>query len=126
MQDLALALAVMLHRFDEAIGMASRAVQINPNLPTAWLALAWGYVGKGNYYKALESVDRSIQMEPDKGMSWFLKGSILRALVDPERNFARLDQAIAAFDRALALDPTDEMSMEAKKEAVQIRGRIRR
>lgn len=126
MQDLALALAVVLSRFDEAIGWASRAVQINPNLPKAWLALAWGYFGTSSYYKALESVERAVQMEPDNGMAWFLKGGILRELVKPERNVARLDQAIAAFDRALALDPTEEMFMEAKKEAIRTRDQIHR
>ncbi|MEN8207431.1 MAG: XrtA/PEP-CTERM system TPR-repeat protein PrsT [Pseudomonadota bacterium] len=74
------------------------ALELQPNLADALIGkarIAYQYKNKGS---ANEFIDRALAVEPENTVAWTLKGEILRGS-------ARYEEAISAFDRAVADNP---------------------
>ncbi len=84
-------------RLPEAAECFHQAVQLNPNYGDAWLNLGATLDRLEQYEAALPPADRAAALMPDNKFAQFNLGNILRAL-------GRLDEASAAFQRALQID----------------------
>jgi len=92
---------------DRAILFFERAVHLDPSYARAYLQLGAAYGLKASYLampelheRAIAHLRRAIELRPALAMAWRELGS---ALVD----LGRIDEAIEAIQRALALDPAD-------------------
>lgn len=106
-------------RFDEAQTAAETAVELNPNLVDTQRALAYVYEVQGDYEQAAQAYDLAIKVHPQLGFLYLALGRNLRAIGynlrlagDWEGATSYFDQAVAAFEQAIKLDPTDPVSYD--------------
>ena len=71
------------HDFEKAIGWYRKALELDPLNATANYELALTYSSNGDQVKALESIIRSLTVDPKSEMSYVLKGNILDNLGFP-------------------------------------------
>jgi tetratricopeptide (TPR) repeat protein len=65
----------------------------------AWCIRGMYYNNNYNQYaEALESCNRALELDPEYGQAWYLKGVILT-------NMNRTDEAAACFETATKYDP---------------------
>lgn len=107
----------------DAIAPALRAVDVNPNDGQAWLALATAYWMRRDFDRALHAVNKAIGLNPRDATLWVLKGGILRNASAFSRSVPQLDDALAAFDQALAIAPSSSDAQQARNEALAFRNR---
>jgi tetratricopeptide (TPR) repeat protein len=75
-------------------------VESDPENATAWCTRAMYYNGNFHQYeKALGSVNRSLELEPEYALAWYVKGIILL-------NSGDKDGASLCFDNAVKYDPS--------------------
>jgi len=75
-------------------------VESDPENATAWCFRALYYKDSFNQYnKALESVNRSLEIDPGFGLAWYTKGFILLNMGDKEGG-------PFCFDHAVKYDPS--------------------
>jgi eukaryotic-like serine/threonine-protein kinase len=78
---------------------AERALELQPDLPDAHIALGYYYYwGKLDYRRALEQFDLARKRQPNNGELAFATAAV-------QRRQGRLDDAIKSFTRAVELDP---------------------
>jgi tetratricopeptide (TPR) repeat protein len=92
---------------DRALVFFERAITLDPDYARAHMHLGAALDLKGDYLttpelseRGLVSLDRALALRPESGEAWRYRGSALTTL-------GRDAEAIAAFERALSLDPTD-------------------
>jgi tetratricopeptide (TPR) repeat protein len=83
---------------DGAVKHARHAVELNPNIADAWIALSWAYLQKGNFGDALCHAERAIELDRDKCFAWNNAGTALMYL-------GRFADARRRLDFALLIDP---------------------
>jgi Flp pilus assembly protein TadD len=84
------------------VHLARARVQVLPD-SMAWtdhLVLAADALGHGDTPAALEHAGAATRVHPQEALGWTIAGEALRTE-------GRMDEARAAYTRALALDPTD-------------------
>jgi adenylate cyclase len=97
-----LALAAMISAFmvgdvEGEIEMADRALELNANSHTAWLARAWIYETAGRPEEAVYGFERALRMSPVDPMTHQTLVGMGFALIE----LGRFDEAIAAAKKAL-------------------------
>jgi serine/threonine-protein kinase len=92
---------------DRAIVFFERAIALDPEYARAHMMLGSTLDLKGDYLaapelseRALESLDRALALRPDSAEIWRYRGGVLITL-------GRDDEALAAYEMALSLNPTD-------------------
>lgn len=86
-------------RRDLAHAAATRALELEPDLPEAHLAMAWyRYQGHLDYEAALRELDIAEEDMPGDAELLFARGAIYRRM-------GRWQQAIAAWEQAIEFDP---------------------
>lgn len=85
-------------RFDEAIELCRRAVEIKPDNADYHFNLALALEGRGLIQEALESYQVGLAIEPDRADAYIGVGGVLRSL-------NMQTGAIQAFEHAIKLDP---------------------
>jgi len=92
---------------DRAIAFFEAAIALDPAYARAHLHLGIALDLKGDYLgipelseRAVAAIDRALARRPDWAEAWRNRGSALISL-------GRADEALAAFERALALNPTE-------------------
>ncbi len=94
---------VLLQRYQEAADCAQRAVALDPKEQRAWYALGAAALATGDNERALSAFSKAAEVgNPTSGL-WRLQAVALNFLDRPE-------EAIAAAERALAIDPCDALS----------------
>lgn len=88
---------------EKAIRSASRAVEISPNLLAAHLALAEAYIGAKKHREALDSLTK-VEAQFSKSAALQYTSGIAQMGVN------RFQPAIAAFEKAVQLDPSDDQA----------------
>lgn len=72
--------------------------------PVAWQRLGFAYVGRNMFAEAVAAYEKAVELEPDSAVLW-------SALGEARANASQRDpmppEALDAFRRAFALDPTD-------------------
>lgn len=82
--------------YEQAAGMYTRAVNLDPSQIAAWLSLGNSFYFLGRYQESLNAYEAVLNMEPQNGKAWHGKGLDLMAL---NRNLEAND----AFAKARAL-----------------------
>jgi len=78
---------------------AEQALQLQPDLATAQLAIGYSeYYGRGDYAAALQAFSTALKLKPNDAETLAAQGYV-------ERREGRVDDAIASFRQAQALDP---------------------
>jgi tetratricopeptide (TPR) repeat protein len=90
--------AVILKRIDLAIEFWARIHAARPRDPRALATLAHLHAEKGRSAQAIELLRRSLDLDSGKAATWFNLGFLLQGE-------GQHDEAMASFDRAIALDP---------------------
>jgi tetratricopeptide (TPR) repeat protein len=94
----------------EAIGLFAQARALMPGQPEIVINLSIAYMKLGDPKTALKELDVLAEAAPKDKRAHFGRGAALAEL-------GRIDEARAAFDRALALDP-DYADARARREAL--------
>jgi superkiller protein 3 len=106
-------------RFEEALAAAQTAVELNPNLPDTQRALGFVYEAQGEYESALGPYEAAIKAHPRLSFLHIALGKTYRAIGyglnldgrwDESEPF--FDQAVASFEEAIKLDPSDPESYD--------------
>lgn len=106
--------ALALHRDQEALEYATRAVQLNDQDATAHLRLAEMYRARGDVDSAIASLRRAIELNDRLFATYFE----LADLYLGHRSAAR--DAVALYRRVIVLAPDDDYVLRAGRRAVQI------
>jgi tetratricopeptide (TPR) repeat protein len=94
-------------RRDEGLIELRRVTKLDGGREAAWVAIARTQLAAGARAEALAAVQEALAVETPSGAAHVLEGDIYRA----ER---KSDEALAAYDRALALVPDDAVAIVAK------------
>jgi tetratricopeptide (TPR) repeat protein len=102
------ALQYGLGDYEGALACYDAVIQLQPGHELAWQnrgnALLYGL---GRPQEALLCYEQTLQTNPQNGLAWRNRGN---ALVELERH----SDAIACYDRALAIQPDDDVSLHAR------------
>ena len=107
-------------QFDRAETEFNRATALKAKYPGGYVGMALVWAERGDFEKALNSVDKGIGKDKK-----FIDGPIVkgRVLTKQKRGEKWLQDAVKQFDKALKLDPNSEKAMfykgEAFKEALE-------
>jgi tetratricopeptide (TPR) repeat protein/TolB-like protein/predicted Ser/Thr protein kinase len=91
---------LFLERYPESIEQYEELVRRGTSTPTSYENLAGGLTRSGNVSRALEVADDFVRQHPDNATGHRMRGTALIAT-------GRLDEASAAFQKALALNSFD-------------------
>ncbi|MCC0177591.1 tetratricopeptide repeat protein [Waterburya agarophytonicola K14] len=84
--------------YSQAIQSYQQAVKIQPNFYQGWLALGKTLAQTEQNESALSALDRALDIRPNSYLAWQAKGLIY------QNNQNNLTQAIASYDRAIAIE----------------------
>ena len=106
---------------DRAVVLFERAVTLDPTYARAHIELGAAYATKGDYLsmpelheRALASLRRALELQPDSGRAWRELGNTLVAVGED-------GEAMAALRRALAIHPEDANALGSMGRALFIR-----
>ncbi len=111
--------AVLLYqqqRFGDALGAVAKALQRDPQSMDALGLQAALQQTTGRAAEAFDTLSRIVDRAPGHGDAWYNRGVVL---IDLER----WEEAVASFDRALAIQPTP-MAWTNRASALQRLGRL--
>ncbi len=92
-------------RHEEAIGVARKGLEKNPNYPSARLTLARSLLDSGRPGEARPELEQIVKASPDNILASRLLGDALQDLGD-------YPQALAQFEMTLRLSPGDKMLVD--------------
>jgi cytochrome c-type biogenesis protein CcmH len=85
----------------EAAALLAEAAKGQPNNPDAWSFLGRARTAAGDYFGAVQALQRAVALRPDGADDWTALGEALAGLADGKPD----PDAERAFRRAMALDP---------------------
>jgi len=88
--------------YKDALDMAQRAIDLNPQYSFAWNNKSVALIGLRKFPEALVAADRALEINPLNAVAWTNK-----ALVYRQTN--RLDDALQAMDRAALIDANNPL-----------------
>ena len=97
------ALQAALGQHQAALDSMERALAIQPRFAAAQILRAWLYWQGGSHAEALASYDLALEIEKSD-IAWNGRGAALRM-------FHRTDEALASFDKAIALNPQNALAL---------------
>jgi len=86
--------------YDLAIAEFNRAIQLDPNIATAYFGRGRGYLRKGDNSRAVTDYSQALRLNPNDAISYSNRG----------RAYARMgdyDNAVTDFESALRIDPNN-------------------
>src|SRR5581483_698964 len=85
-------------RYEQAISVLERAVNIAPDYADAYNELGYAYASVGDYPKAIAAMDRYVALMPDEPNPYDSYGEILRMA-------GKFDAALEQYRKSIQLDP---------------------
>ena len=101
-----------LKRYEESIPCYEKAIQIDPNVASAWFNKGNTLYSLKRYEEAIQCYERAIQINPNNASAWFNKGITLSDL-------RRQEEAIKCFDRAIQINPNYASAWDKKGSALR-------
>jgi cytochrome c-type biogenesis protein CcmH len=89
----------------QRIAELEAAAKAAPNDAEAWRRLGWAYYGTEKFAQAVAAYTRATEIDPKSGQTWSALGEALVYTGTQAQPFR--PEAVAAFRKALALDPAD-------------------
>ncbi len=91
-------IAVAQNDNDEALGLAEKAVNTDPQSAPALIALSYAQQAKFELEAARESLEKAVELAPDDALAW-------ARLAELQLSFGDLDSALEAAEKAVSLNP---------------------
>lgn len=88
----------IIGKFDSALSDCNEAINLDPQIPDAYLALSLLYLEQGNLPEAKKAVQELIQLDPDNATTYFTLSRILTME-------GKFEEAIDSLTTAIQLDP---------------------
>jgi tetratricopeptide (TPR) repeat protein len=85
---------------NEAIASFDKAIEIDPEMASAWSNRAFVQISIQDFTSAESSIDRSLAIDPNFAPAWANRGLLLF-------NKKRYTESVAAFDKAVELNDSD-------------------
>ena len=85
-------------RYDEAVDIYTKAIELKPNCLEAWYNRGIALVELGRYQDAIDSLKHTLQLNPDYYEAWYNRGVALS-------NLNCYQEAIDSYNRALEIKP---------------------
>ena len=114
-QEQLLQTLVELGRYDEAISVGGKLLKRSRKNLYARDVLSIAYLQQGRLDKALELTNELIRLAPTDSLHHFKKAVLLQQI-------GEIPQAMAAFTRALEMDPEGEMADDAREAIAALDG----
>lgn len=92
---------------DTMIAKLEKKLQDNPRDAEGWRMLGWSYYGTQRFADAAKAYRRATEIDPKNAGGWSALGEAIVLAVPPTGAAAVPDDAVAAFNKALAIDPAD-------------------
>jgi len=98
-----------MKRFNEAIGYYKKAIEMNPEDADSYndIALASHYTG--NTLEGLRYAEEGLKVDPGYQRIWLTKGFLLAY------GLGKREEAVAAWDKAIAIDPESPIASAAEE-----------
>ncbi|EGR31769.1 stress-induced protein sti1 family protein, putative, partial [Ichthyophthirius multifiliis] len=93
------------NRFEEAVDLFTKAIQINPNDHVYYSNRSGAYASKGDLEKALEDANKCIQLKPDWAKGYQRKGHA-------EYELGKLEDAVNTYKKGLEYEPNNTVLKE--------------
>lgn len=103
---------------DQSIGALQEAARANPKDPKAWAALGNAHLARDEFADAVKALEQAVKLDAGASGYWSALGEA-RARASEDGGDPMPPAAVAAFDKALAIDPKDPQAryfMAAKKD----------
>ena len=85
--------------YQKAVNSFEQAIKLQPNFYQAWLGKGKALAELNRGQEALTAIDKAWQIRPESYLAWQAKGQVYQ---NQQNNLA---EAIASYDRAIALNP---------------------
>lgn len=82
----------------DALKQARAAIQLTPESPHAWVALARAQMGAGEYATMKGTIDKAFELGASSATAWYMRGCIYGA-------YSKRRESFDSFDQALAIEP---------------------
>lgn len=104
-----------LKKFDEALEIFNKVIEMDPNHIKALEARAVIYMQKGEIELAENDLEKAIGIEPENARLYFRLGQVYYRKKD-------LDRALELFTKAIDLDPTYPAAYMARSQVLREKG----
>ncbi len=91
---------VELRRYDEAIALIDKVLQLQPNYPQAWVKRGEALLKLQKNDEALKAFDEALKLKSDYAPAWYGRAKVLDKL-------QRHEEVLAALNKALEIQPDD-------------------
>ena len=105
-----------MNRAAEALEAYDRTIQLKPDLYGVWRDRGVLLVATQQYLAGLGSFDKATELKPDDYVLWYMRGNLLN------KDLRDYPQAIASYDRALAINPSFADAWMGKGRALHEQG----
>ena len=112
--------AFLFGNYVEALALAERSIELNPNLTSAWLHSGWVHHYAGNAGIALDHLNRALRLSPNDPVNFDTWSGIAIVLIRLERD----EQAVAAARRAVQLNPKYTTAWRALASSLALSGDV--
>jgi len=102
---------------DHAIADFDQAIELDPDVPLAYLDRGLAYSLKGDPDRAIVDYDQAIELDPDDAEAYRRRGN---ACLDK----GDLDRAIADLNRAIELDPDNPYTYNGRAMVYHLKGNL--
>lgn len=92
---------------DTMIAGLEKKLEDNPKDAEGWRMLGWSYYRTERFADAAKAYRRATEIDPNSADGWSALGEVLVLSAPPTGPAAVPDEAVAAFNRALAIDKAD-------------------
>jgi tetratricopeptide (TPR) repeat protein len=113
-------------QLDKAVANFDAVIQADSKNCNAMANLGKAYVSKADWNNALKALDKAIQCDPQLNIAWESKGFALQKQAseakDPATTQSKYNQAIAAYQKALAIknSPAIQRAIDTCNQNIQI------
>ncbi len=89
--------------FDAAITDYTKAIEMDPRSPEAFLGRGLAYSGKQSYHLAIADYDKAVELKPKYSVAYENRGEAFEKQ-------GNKDKAVADYDKALEIEPANELA----------------
>ncbi|MCL1472359.1 serine/threonine-protein kinase [Argonema antarcticum] len=89
---------IELHRYEEAVGILEKAIQIDKNHSEAWVKRGEALSKLQKYEEALRAYDESLKIKSDYSQAWHDRSVVLEKL-------KRYEEALTSLDKTVEIQP---------------------